>query len=58
MFDKCIMGAITCIDIYYDQSLTTVLTLEDEIQNDSIWCGTFQLIWNDLKNDLAKQDIR
>ena len=37
--------------------ITTCLTLEDEITNDSIWCGTFQLIWNDLKNDLAKQDI-
>ncbi len=37
--------------------ITTVLTLEDKIQTDTIWCGTFQLIWNDLKNDLAKQDI-
>jgi len=37
--------------------ITTTLTLEDTIQNDTIWCGTFQLIWNDLKNDLAKQDI-
>lgn len=37
--------------------ISTVLTLEDEIQADTIWCGTFQLIWNDLKNDLAKQDI-
>ncbi len=37
--------------------ITTVMTLEDNIQEDSIWCGTFQLIWNDLKNDLAKQDI-
>lgn len=39
------------------EGITTTLTLEDEIQNDTIWCGTFQLIWNDLKNDLAKQDI-
>jgi len=39
------------------EGITTVLSLEDEIQNDAIWCGTFQLIWNDLKNDLAKQDI-
>lgn len=37
--------------------ITTVLSLEDEISNNTIWCGTFQLIWNDLKNDLAKQDI-
>lgn len=39
------------------EGITTVLTLEDEIQDNTIWCGTFQLIWNDLKNDLAKQDI-
>ncbi len=38
--------------------IKAVLSLEDEIQNDTIWCGTFQLIWNDLKNDLAKQDIK
>lgn len=37
--------------------ITTALTLEDEIESNAIWCGTFQLIWNDLKNDLAKQDI-
>lgn len=34
-----------------------VLTLHDEITEDSAWCGTFQLIWNDLKNEIAKQDI-
>lgn len=39
------------------KGITTVVTLEDEISNNTIWCGTFQLIWNDLKNDLAKQDI-
>lgn len=42
---------------YGTGNLATTLTLEDEIENDTIWCGTFQLIWNDLKNDLAKQDI-
>ncbi len=39
------------------KTIKTVLSLEDDVQNDTIWCGTFQLIWNDLKNDLAKQDI-
>ena len=39
------------------EGITTALTLEDEIGDNTIWCGTFQLIWNDLKNDLAKQDI-
>ena len=45
--------------LYNTEDMTTALTLEDEIDknNNTIWCGTFQLIWNDLKNDLAKQDI-
>lgn len=42
---------------YITGDVTIALTLEDEIKNDTMWCGTFQLIWNDLKNDLAKQDI-
>lgn len=44
-------------ETFNTEGVTTTLTLEDEIQDDTIWCGTFQLIWNDLKNDLAKQDI-
>lgn len=45
--------------IYNAKDIATVLTLDDEINSNSntIWCGTFQLIWNDLKNNLAKQDI-
>lgn len=38
-------------------NIKTALTLEDNIENDTVWCGTFQLIWNDLKNKIAKQDI-
>lgn len=37
--------------------LSIVTSLEDEITSNTAWCGTFNLIWNDLKNDLAKQDI-
>lgn len=44
-------------ETFNTEGVTTTLTLEDEIQDDTIWCGTFQLIWNDLKSDLAKQDI-
>ena len=39
------------------EGITTLMTLEDEVTDNAIWCGTFQLIWNDLKNDLVKQDI-
>ena len=37
--------------------LNIVVSLEDEISANTAWCGTFNLIWNDLKNDLAKQNI-
>ena len=37
--------------------LSVVTSLEDEITSNTAWCGTFNLIWNDLKKDLAKKDI-
>ncbi len=41
----------------FKNNMDVVLSLEDKINENSIWCGTFNLIWNDLKNDLTKQDI-
>lgn len=38
-------------------NMNIVLSLEDEIKDNTAWCGTFNLIWNDLKDELAKQDI-
>lgn len=40
-----------------NSNLNVVLSLEDDISENTAWCGTFNLIWNDLKNDIAKQDI-
>ena len=37
--------------------INVALTMDDKIENNTVWCGTFQLICNDLKNDFAKQDI-
>lgn len=37
--------------------INVALTMDDKIENNTVWCGTFQLIWNDLKNNFAKQDI-
>lgn len=34
-----------------------VPTMNDEIAEDGAWCGTFQLVWNDLKNELVKKDV-
>ena len=38
-------------------NINVVSTMNDKIEKNTVWCGTFQLIWNDLKNDFAKQDI-
>ena len=42
---------------YKDEGLNIVLSLEDEITENTAWCGTFNLVWNDLKNDIAKREI-
>lgn len=34
-----------------------VATTQDKITADSSWCGTFQLVWNDLKDEVVKKDI-
>ena len=44
-----ILNRVTNIDI--------VPTTDDIISDNSAWCPTFQLIWNDLKNEVVKQDI-
>lgn len=38
--------------------ITVVPTMNDTITTDSSWCGTFQLVWNDMKNELVKKDIK
>lgn len=43
--------------IKHESDMDIVLSLEDKISDNTAWCGTFNLIWNDLKNDLVKQDI-
>ena len=37
--------------------LTIVPTMKDTITADSSWCGTFQLVWNDMKKEVVKGDI-
>lgn len=41
----------------YSENIETVATLEDEITKNSAWCGTFQLVWNDMVNNVVKQDV-
>lgn len=48
---------ITQSSLKTTEGIDIVPTMQDEISADSLWCCTFQLAWNDLKYDLAKQDI-
>ena len=38
-------------------NINVVPTMQDQISGDSAWCGTFQLVWNDMKNEVVKNDI-
>ena len=42
-----------------EMSKTTLIvpTMSDKIGEDGLWVGTFQLVWNDLKNEVVKKDI-
>lgn len=42
---------------YQTTDVDVVLSLEDTLTKNAIWCGTFNLLWNDLKSEVAKQDI-
>lgn len=37
--------------------ITVVPSLMDKINKDSIWCGNFQLVWNDIKKEIVHGDI-
>lgn len=37
--------------------VTVVPTMQDTLTADSSWCATFQLVWNDMKNEVVKRDI-
>lgn len=39
------------------EGVTVVPTMQDEITADSSWCATFQLVWNDMKNEVVKKDV-
>lgn len=46
-------------DVSYPSDWDThiVSSIDDDIQADTMWCWTFQLLWNDLINDFVKQDV-
>lgn len=64
-----IIVLVVCVSVYFGNSeerkdkvsnanINIVTSLEDKLTDNAAWCGTFNLIWNDLKNDIAKQDIK
>lgn len=38
--------------------INIVPTMQDSIIDNAAWCGTFQLIWNDMQNNLVGGDIQ
>ncbi len=43
--------------ISYSENLNVVASLDEEITSNSMWCATFQLVWNDMINNVVKQDV-
>lgn len=57
------LGFVVCLylkdkKVSYNKSLYVVPTMFDDIKDNSVWCPTMQLVWNDVKNNLVKQDIK
>ena len=40
-----------------DWNLHVLTSIDDEVVWDSMWCWTFQLVWNDMVNEVVKQDV-
>ena len=34
-----------------------VPTMQDTIKENSVWCGTFQLVWNDMQDNLVRKKV-
>lgn len=51
------MGNNKVKDIPLTKGITIVPTMDDKINTDSSWCSTFQLVWNDMKNEIVKTDV-
>ena len=45
------------IELESSDEVTIVPTMKDKIKLDSLWCCTFQLVWNDMKNNIVEKDI-
>ena len=50
-------NTISTSTITTSDTIEVLPTLLDEITSNSAWCGTFQLVWNDMQNEVVGQDI-
>ena len=41
----------------FSDDIDVVATMDDKISADTAWCGTFQLVWNDMIDELVKKDV-
>lgn len=48
---------ITNTNLEQTEGVSVVPTMQDKISADSSWCCTFQLVWNDMKNEIVGQDV-
>ncbi len=39
------------------KGVEVVPTMDDNLSRDASWCSTFQLVWNDMKDEIVKQDV-
>ena len=51
------MGNNKVKDIPLTKGITIVPTIDDNITTDRTSCATFQLVWNDIKNEIVKTDV-
>lgn len=40
-----------------EKDISVIPTMQDKISGNSAWCGTFQLVWNDMQNNLVDGDV-
>ena len=41
-----------------ERNIAIVPTMQDEISENSAWCPTFQLVWNDMQNELVGGNVK
>lgn len=42
----------------FEQNIAIVPTMQDAISENSAWCPTFQLVWNDMQNELVRGNVK